>query len=537
MSRYLASRPALPVLAILALLMGLVAVLATPSSVRAGSTELIAELSGANEFPGPGDDDGFGFASVQIDASTGEVCVFIEVLDIAQATMAHIHAGAAGVAGDVVVTLPTPGADGFVEGCVDGLDAGVLQAIIDDPAGHYVNVHNADFIDGALRGQLQVPPPPPVELFAQLDGASEVPGPGDPDGNGFAALALFLETDELCISLAVEGIAAATMAHVHAGAAGAAGGIVVTLPTPDADGFADGCVAVDSALLDAIAADPAAYYVNVHNADFPDGAVRGQLSDEPPPPPQCPPGQLCIGDLAPGTYTFGGFGTDMTFTTTTVWFAFFDDLPSLALIDNVLAGGIFTFGFEGAVYTDPCDPGARGVIGTSPADVIAWLTERPFMATSAPVGVTYGGASGLQIDVSAVTLPPDCETGVALLFPFGDLTSFFFEEGSVARVIALDVNGETILLIAESFPGGATAEFLARAQGVVDSIVWSLGTEGGGTPPPPPATPTTPTLPDTAVPAAPVRGELVLGVLVVVAGVTGAAGRSLPPPSSFEPRN
>lgn len=32
------------------------------------------------------------------------------------------------------------------------------------------------------------------------------------------------------------------------------------------------------ALIDAIRKDPSAYYVNVHNAPFPAGAVRGQLT-------------------------------------------------------------------------------------------------------------------------------------------------------------------------------------------------------------------------------------------------------------------
>jgi hypothetical protein len=37
-------------------------------------------------------------------------------------------------------------------------------------------------------------------------------------------------------------------------------------------------VEVDRELALAILKHPAAYYVNVHNADFPAGAARGQLS-------------------------------------------------------------------------------------------------------------------------------------------------------------------------------------------------------------------------------------------------------------------
>ena len=66
------------------------------------------------------------------------------------------------------------------------------------------------------------------------------------------------------------------MAHIHVGAAGQPGPVVVNLDPPTR-GFSANCTTVDPALAGAIAATPGNYYVNVHNADFQAGAVRGQL--------------------------------------------------------------------------------------------------------------------------------------------------------------------------------------------------------------------------------------------------------------------
>jgi hypothetical protein len=46
------------------------------------------------------------------------------------------------------------GFDGSSEGCAEDQDADVLQAIVDDPAGYYVNLHTEEFPPGAIRGQL-----------------------------------------------------------------------------------------------------------------------------------------------------------------------------------------------------------------------------------------------------------------------------------------------------------------------------------------------------------------------------------------------
>ena len=115
-------------------------------------------------------------------------------------------------------------------------------------------------------------------LTATLTGAAEVPGPGDPDGGGSAVITLNQGQNEVCFELTVTNIAPATLAHIHVGAAGAAGDAVVTLTPPPTEGSSKGCVSASAELIKDIRQNPANYYVNVHNAEFPDGAVRGQLS-------------------------------------------------------------------------------------------------------------------------------------------------------------------------------------------------------------------------------------------------------------------
>lgn len=113
---------------------------------------------------------------------------------------------------------------------------------------------------------------------ADLTGAAEVPGPGDADGSGRALVIVHRDRGTVCFRLQIARIDRPTAAHIHEGAAGAAGGPVVNL---DLSGNRlSGCTEnVDRALLERIRENPAGFYVNVHNADHPGGAVRGQLKD------------------------------------------------------------------------------------------------------------------------------------------------------------------------------------------------------------------------------------------------------------------
>ena len=225
----------------------------------------------------------------------------LEWSKITAPTAAHIHSGKAGVAGPVVVLFFQPGLNAAslpdsldsVAGCV-AVDPAVARKIANHPRDYYVNIHTADFAPGAIRGQLHrsrhLDLDLPHQLAASLRGANEVP-PADPDGRGLALVRTGKE--RVCFAIGWTRIGAPIFAHIHVGAAGVNGPVVVlffdvpelvaTPPPPpaalpDTVSAVGGCVGdQDPALLRDIRRHPANYYANVHNSEFPGGAIRGQL--------------------------------------------------------------------------------------------------------------------------------------------------------------------------------------------------------------------------------------------------------------------
>ena len=115
-------------------------------------------------------------------------------------------------------------------------------------------------------------------LSAHLTGPAEKPAAGDPDGQGHATFRVNVGQNQVCYDISVEKIAAATMAHIHKAGADAAGPVAIPLKAPGADGKIKDCATADQAVVKDILQNPDAYYVNLHNAEFPAGAIRGQLS-------------------------------------------------------------------------------------------------------------------------------------------------------------------------------------------------------------------------------------------------------------------
>ena len=108
-------------------------------------------------------------------------------------------------------------------------------------------------------------------LHATLTGKVEVPK-GDPDGSGTAEVKF--TGAKVCWEIKTAKVGKIVAAHIHKGGPGVAGPVVV----PFGKTFkAKGCFTSTPAIVAAIQKNPGAYYVNVHNAAYPGGALRGQL--------------------------------------------------------------------------------------------------------------------------------------------------------------------------------------------------------------------------------------------------------------------
>jgi hypothetical protein len=125
----------------------------------------------------------------------------------------------------------------------------------------------------AFAGALATSAAAATDLKTTLSGGEK----GDPKGGGSATVKVDTDKGEVCYKVTATGIAPATMAHIHKAPAGQNGPVAVPFAAP-ANNVSEGCATVTKDVAAAIVADPAGYYVNVHNAAFPGGAVRGQLS-------------------------------------------------------------------------------------------------------------------------------------------------------------------------------------------------------------------------------------------------------------------
>jgi hypothetical protein len=262
-----------------------------PAHEHNQTTIYVASLMGANEVPAA---DAADQARAVIRVTGTQVCFAENWSHLTGPTASHIHSGAAGTPGPVVVPLfagAVPTSINAITGCTTST-AATLAAIKANPGNFYANIHTPLFPAGAARGQLHVLHESSFDLRSAMEegsnfaafarSANETP-PTVPNGTSFAFFRI--NKDSVRFAFSWQNIVEQPFAaHIHSGAAGTNGPVVVPffaaatqagLP-PTLTGVA-GSVPADPTILTQIRQNPKAFYFNMHTAAFPAGVVRGQL--------------------------------------------------------------------------------------------------------------------------------------------------------------------------------------------------------------------------------------------------------------------
>ncbi len=116
-----------------------------------GGRPLTAQLSGDNVVPGPGDSAGTGTATITLNPGQGEITYNISVSNVDNITGIHIHKADSSSSGPVVVPFTSTGE---LSGTASGVDKELMQDILKNPSGYYIQIHSTEYPAGAIRGQL-----------------------------------------------------------------------------------------------------------------------------------------------------------------------------------------------------------------------------------------------------------------------------------------------------------------------------------------------------------------------------------------------
>jgi CHRD domain len=136
------------ILVFAALALGIVPALALGAPTK--TTVLTAKMTAAQEKP-KGEGGAKGMATIKLDAAKGSVCwSFTSLVKVKAPTVSHIHKGRKGVEGPVYIPL---GGKYKAKGCTKASKA-QINAVIKNPSGFYVNIHNKEYPAGTVRGQL-----------------------------------------------------------------------------------------------------------------------------------------------------------------------------------------------------------------------------------------------------------------------------------------------------------------------------------------------------------------------------------------------
>ena len=187
---------------------------------------------------------------------------------------AHIHVGDVISNGGVILSLNPTFNGSSASGTINNIRTSLVDSLKDDMNELYFNVHSTQVPGGLMRGQLNTKID--VAEFVTLSGANEVPAVST--GATGTALIRVTSAKKIYIKLDVANLEMGdtlAVAHIHKGAAGANGGVILGFYSSAADFGTVKVTALTDDLYASLKTD--VIYVNAHSTSKPGGLIRGQI--------------------------------------------------------------------------------------------------------------------------------------------------------------------------------------------------------------------------------------------------------------------
>jgi hypothetical protein len=174
-------------------------------------------------------------------------------------------------------------------------------------------------------------------------------------------------------------------------------------------------------------------------------------------------------DLRPGEYRTEEFKPSLSFTVGKGWALECPEAPDYVCL---VRSGEYRTVLKFLNVKDVYKPSKEftGETTPTPADLVGWFQQHPYLQTDKPEPLTVGGVKGERFDVVVGDLPTDYDSVDLYKSSYGD--SWAVDEGDKNRITVLeDVKGETVTIFFGA-PAAEFDEFWPKAKTVLKTVEW-----------------------------------------------------------------
>jgi hypothetical protein len=182
-------------------------------------------------------------------------------------------------------------------------------------------------------------------------------------------------------------------------------------------------------------------------------------------------------ELAAGRYVSDVVGPTIEFSVDDGWRVISSGTGPIFTLEQALEPGavLSVTRFDGAVFLDSCDPTSLSEVEASVPRLLAVIAGNPFLNPGADGSIEVDGYVGHWLDV-ATPAYTECQDWLLIwALPIAEGGEFVQMPDQQSRFIALDVEGDVIVIAIESLPGVPFGSLLEDSLELVASMTLEPG--------------------------------------------------------------